>query len=71
MAHSQNMTPEQYQAKRRLLGSQKVVAAALGIGHRTLQRREAGEVVIVSENVMALEALASGCLPKNLSKKKI
>ena len=52
------MTPQQYQAIRRLLGSQKSVARSLGIGSRTLQRREAGDVSLLPENILALNGLA-------------
>jgi transcriptional regulator with XRE-family HTH domain len=47
-------TPEEYSNLRKRIGSQKDVAKLLGINIRTVQRRENGEILIMSEAVMAL-----------------
>lgn len=43
------MTPDQYKATRKERGTQKGVAALLGVDYRTIQRREAGDIPITEE----------------------
>ena len=43
------MNAEDYRTLRESLGSQKAVAAALGLNHTTLQRREAGTYKVTQE----------------------
>jgi hypothetical protein len=53
------MNATEYRALRESVGSQKKVAAALGVDYRTIQRREYGEIKIPREAEMALRALAN------------
>ena len=50
-------TPDNYRALRKTRGTQEVVAALLGIARETVVRREAGDVEITREMMLALEAL--------------
>jgi DNA-binding protein Fis len=43
------MNAEDYRVMRETIGSQAKVAAALGINHTTLQRREAGTYKVTQE----------------------
>jgi hypothetical protein len=43
------MSPSEYRTLRESVGSQKKVAAALGLNHTTLQRREAGTYKVTQE----------------------
>jgi transcriptional regulator with XRE-family HTH domain len=51
------MTPQEYTQRRESLGSQKEVSQRLGVNIRTVQRREAGEILITAEAVISLNAL--------------
>jgi DNA-binding transcriptional regulator YiaG len=51
------MTKEEYRAIRQSLGTQKLVAARLGIAYTTVQRREWGKIAITREAEIALRAL--------------
>ena len=53
------MTPSEYKALRKKLGTQMTVAEMLGVDYRTIQRREAGEIAITREAQIALKALSS------------
>jgi DNA-binding XRE family transcriptional regulator len=50
-------TPDNYRALRKTRGTQETVAAQLGIARETVVRREAGDVEITREMMLALEAL--------------
>lgn len=51
------MTPAQYTAERRKRGSQRAVAALLGVSHITVARRETGVIPVTREAELALSAL--------------
>ena len=51
------MTPQEYHQLRESLGSQREVSRRLGVDIRTVQRREAGEILITSEAIRSLNAL--------------
>ena len=51
------MTPTDYKAERQKRGTQKAVAAMLGVDYRTIQRREAGDIPITQEAEMAIRSL--------------
>lgn len=51
------MTPPEYQAARKLRGTQGAVAGLLGVNRVTIARRETGEQVITQEAWLALNAL--------------
>jgi transcriptional regulator with XRE-family HTH domain len=51
------MTPTQYKKLRKERGTQKGVAALLGVDYTTIQRRESGEHRITREHMLALRAL--------------
>jgi predicted transcriptional regulator len=51
------MTPQEYRLERQKRGSQQAVAKMLGVDYRTIQRREAGEIVITHEAALSLQSL--------------
>ena len=51
------MTSEEYRALRETIGSQAKVAAALGLNITTIQRREAAEIVVTNECLLALRCV--------------
>lgn len=51
------MTPQEYHQLRESLGSQKEVSRRLGVDIRTVQRREAGEILITGEAIRSINAL--------------
>jgi DNA-binding transcriptional regulator YiaG len=53
------MTPQEYTSIRESLGSQKEVSRRLGVDIRTIQRREAGEILITGEAIRSLNALTA------------
>lgn len=59
------MTPQEYKAARKERGTQKGVAALLGVDYRTIQRREANEIEITQEAELALLSLRK----KSISRK--
>ena len=54
-----NVNPKEYQSVRETIGSQRDVARLLGVDIRTVQRREAGEIVITFEATRALFCLSA------------
>lgn len=54
------MSPDTYKSARQKLGTQKAVAAMLGVDYRTIQRREAGTIPITREAELAIRSLKSG-----------
>ena len=61
--HSRNpaamITPDEYHQVRESIGSAKEVAKMLGVDIRTVQRREAGEILITFEATRALFCLSA------------
>jgi DNA-binding transcriptional regulator YiaG len=55
--HVAVMSGGEYRSLRQPLGSQSKVAKMLQVGIRTVQRREAGEVPVFREAVLAIEQL--------------
>jgi transcriptional regulator with XRE-family HTH domain len=53
------MTPQEYTSIRESLGSQKEVSSRLGVDIRTVQRREAGEILITGEAIRSIYALTA------------
>ena len=53
------LEPAQYHKVRETLGSQRDVAKLLGVDIRTVQRREAGEIMITFEATRALFSLSA------------
>lgn len=51
------MTAAKYKSERLKRGTQKKVAAQLGINYRTIMRRERGDTPIIREAELALLAL--------------
>lgn len=51
---SKTLTPEEYRAKRKLLGTQEEVAKLLGVARRTINRRENGGAEISFEATLAI-----------------
>jgi transcriptional regulator with XRE-family HTH domain len=51
------MTATEYKKLRKKRGTQKGVAALLGVDYRTIQRRESGEHRITLEHMLAIRAL--------------
>jgi DNA-binding transcriptional regulator YdaS (Cro superfamily) len=51
------MTKEEYEAARRKVGSQVLVAQALGVGKSTISKRESGLIPISPEMALAIERL--------------
>jgi hypothetical protein len=51
------MTPAQYKNERQKRGTQQGVAALLGVHYRTVQRREAGDIAITNEAMLAITSL--------------
>jgi DNA-binding transcriptional regulator YiaG len=59
LLESKHMTNTEYQRVRESLGSQHEVAQRLGVDIRTVQRREAGEIIITFEATRALYCLSA------------
>jgi DNA-binding transcriptional regulator YiaG len=57
------MTPAEYKSARQRIGSQKTVAASLGVSRVTVARRETGGQVITREAALALRALKPKPIP--------
>ena len=53
------LTPAEYHQVRESLGSQRDVSERLGVDIRTVQRREAGEIIITFEATRALLCLSA------------
>lgn len=53
-----------YKSARQKLGTQKDVAAMLGVDYRTIQRREAGTIPITREAELAIMTLKKSKIPK-------
>lgn len=53
------LTPTEYHKVRETIGSQRDVAKMLGVDIRTVQRREAGEILITFEATRALFSLSA------------
>lgn len=51
------MTPAQYKTERTKRGSQRQVAALLGVHPNTVARRERGELPVTQEAILALTSL--------------
>jgi hypothetical protein len=57
MPDKKHMTKTEYQRVRESIGSQRDVSRLLGVDIRTIQRREAGEILITFEATRALFSL--------------
>ena len=53
------ITPAEYEKVRESIGSQRDVAKMLGVDIRTVQRREAGQILITFEATRALFSLSA------------
>jgi hypothetical protein len=53
MGNKGTVSPAEYKSTRKERGTQKGVAALLGVDYRTIQRREAGEIEITREAELA------------------
>ena len=62
---SQAMTSSQYKKARKRLGSQEAVAKLLGVARSTVERREAGKMVITKEAAIAIRALGLASKSEN------